>query len=89
MFETILLLAFCLLVGLIALAVCVYLAVSGLLFTLDGLLLVLICLTIGGIFVLNVAWSVYTGELKKVLEHLRKKPDQSEPTSSPSVESAS
>lgn len=89
MLETILLLAFCLIIGLIALAVCAYLAVSGQLFTLDGLLLLIICLTIGGIFVLNVVWSVYTGELKKVLEHLRKKPAQSEPTSSPSGESAS
>jgi len=89
MLETILLLAFCLIIGLIALAVCAYLAVSGQLFTLDGLLLLIICLTIGGIFVLNVVWSVYTGELKKVLEHLRKKPASSEPTSSPSGESAS
>ena len=89
MLETILLLAFCIIMGLIALGVCAYLAVSGLLFTLDGLLLVLICLTIGGIFVLNVAWSIYTGELKKVLEHLRKKPASSEPTSNPTGESAS
>jgi hypothetical protein len=83
MFETILLLAFCLLVGLIALAVCAYLAVSGLLFTLDGLLLVIICLTIGGICVLNVVWSFYTGELKQVLEHLRKKPASTELSGNP------
>ena len=86
MLETILLLAFCLFVGLIALAVCVYLAVSGLLFTMDGLLLVIICLTIGGIFVLNVVWSIYTGDLRQVLDHLRKKPTSSELSSNPSTE---
>lgn len=73
MLESLLLLAFCLFVGLIALGVCVYVAAAGLLFTLDGLLLIIISLTIGGIFVLNVAWSAYTGELKQLLGQVRKK----------------
>jgi hypothetical protein len=83
MFESILLLAFCLLVGLISLAVVGYLAISGQLFTLDGLVLALTSLTIGGVFVLNVGWSIYTGELKKMLEHIRKKPASSEPSGNP------
>ena len=87
MIEAILLFAFCLLVGLAALGVCVYLAVSGLLFTLDGLSLVLISLSIAGLFVLNVVWSAYTGELRAMLEHARKKPAASEPTNNPSIQS--
>lgn len=86
MFETILLLAFCLLIGLIALAVCVYLAMSGLLFTVGGLFLALISLTIGGLFILNVVWSIYTGELRHVLDHLRKRPASSESSSNPPTE---
>jgi hypothetical protein len=78
MLDAILLLAFCLLVGLIALAVCVYLAVSGALFTLDGLSLVLICLSIAGLFLLNVAWSFYTGELKQLLDRPQKPPASGE-----------
>ncbi len=88
MLETILLFGFCLLAGLIALAVCVYLAVSRLLFTLDGLLLAMISATIGGIFVLNVVWSIYTGELKQMLEQIRKKPASDASSSSPSGESS-
>lgn len=80
MLDAIFLLAFCLLVGLIALAVCVYLAVSGALFTLDGLSLVLICLSIGGLFLLNVAWSAYTGELKQILHRPQKPSAPGEPS---------
>jgi len=76
--DAILLLAFCLLIGLIALAVCVYLAVSGALLTLDGLSLVLICLSIGGLFLLNVVWSVYTGEFKQLLARSHKQPPSGE-----------
>ena len=64
------LLAFCLLVGLISVAVCVYLALIGQLLTLDGMLLALLSLSIGAIFVANVAWSAYTGELKRLLQQL-------------------
>ena len=89
MLETLLLFGFCLLVGLLSLAVCVYLAVTGLLFTLDGLVLAIISLTIGGVFVLNVAWSVYTGELRRLLGHVRKKPASVEPPSHPSGQASS
>ena len=78
MIETILLLALCLIVGVIALGVCAYLAMSGLLFTLGGLFLALISLTIGGLFILNIVWSVYSGELRQTLDHHRKTPASSE-----------
>lgn len=88
MLESLLLLAFCLIAGLIAVAVCGYLLVSGQLFSLDGLLLALISLTMGGIFVLNVGWSVYTGELKQMLEQRNKKSASSEPSDKPAGEAS-
>ena len=88
MLETILLLAFCLIAGLIALAVCVYLAMSGLLFSVGGLFFALISLTIGGVFILNVVWSIYTGELKEMLEHSRKKPASGESPGNPPSEAS-
>lgn len=72
MLEVALLLAFCILVGLSAVAVCVYLAITGSLLSEDGLALAFIALTIGAIFMANVAWSAYTGELKAVFNHFRK-----------------
>lgn len=86
MLESLLLLAFCLVVGLISMAVCGYLVVSGQFLTLDGLSLSLICATIGGLFVLMVVWSFYTGELKQILEYRHKKPPSSEPPDKPAGE---
>ena len=83
MLESLLLLAFCLFVGLAMFAVCGYLVVSGQLLTLDGISLALICATIGGLFVLMIVWSFYTGELKQMLEYRRKKPASSEPSDKP------
>jgi purine-cytosine permease-like protein len=80
MFESILLLAFCLLAGAISVAVVGYLWFIGQLLTLDGVLVALISLTIGGIFMLIAGWSVYSGELKQVLEQIRKKPATTEPS---------
>lgn len=71
MLQSVLLLAFCLFMGLLSLAVCIWVALTGQLFTLDGLLLVAISLTIGGFFMGNFAWSVYSGELREVLNDLR------------------
>ena len=84
MIEALILFSFCLLVGLIALGACVYLAISGSLFTLDGLSLALIALSIGGLFMFNVVWSAYTGELRAMLDHVRKKPAASGPSGSSS-----
>ncbi len=71
MLQSVLLLAFCLFMGLASLAACVWVALTGQLFTLDGLLLVAISLTIGGFFMGNFAWSVYTGEVRDILNSLR------------------
>lgn len=71
MLQSILLLAFCLFVGLVSLAIFIWVVLTGQLFTLDGLLLVAIGLTIGGFFLGNFAWSIYTGEVREVLKNLR------------------
>lgn len=71
MLQSVLLLAFCLFMGLVSLATCVWVALTGQLFTLDGLLLVAISLSIGGLFLGNLAWSVYTGEVREILNSLR------------------
>ena len=73
MLETALLLLFCLLIGLLSLAIVVWVVLSGRLFYLDGLLLTLISLSIGAIFMLNVAWSVRTGEVRALRDYFRKK----------------
>lgn len=84
MLETLLLLGFCLLVGLLSVVVCAYLAATHLLFTLDGIVLAIISLSIGGVFVLNVGWSVYSGELKRLMALHEKKPASTEPLGNPS-----
>ncbi len=71
MLQSVLLLAFCLFMGLLSLAVCIWVALTGQLFTLDGLLLVAISLSIGGLFMGNLAWSILTGEAKEILNNLR------------------
>jgi hypothetical protein len=60
-----------LLIGFIALAVCVWVAVSGWLLTMDGLLMVAICLAAAAFFVGNFAWSLHTGEIREILNQLR------------------
>lgn len=72
MVDAVLVLLFCLLMGLAALIVCVWVVLSGQLATLDGLLLIFISLLLGGLFMLNLAWSVRTGEVREVLNHYRK-----------------
>lgn len=87
MLEVALLMALCVLVGLGAVAVCVYLAISGSLLTLDGLAIAFIALTVGAIFMANVAWSFKTGELKVLLNSLlksRKSANAAEAKSDPS-----
>jgi len=78
MLQSALLLLFCFLVGVLSLAVCVWVAVSGQLLTMDGLLTIAISLAVGAIFMANVAWSFYTGELRVILSQLRKRPAAAE-----------
>ena len=71
MLEAALLLLFCFLVGLLFLAVSVWVVLSGQLFSLDGLLMASVSLLLGGLFMANFAWSVRTGEVREVLKYIR------------------
>jgi hypothetical protein len=71
MLQAAILLAVCLLIGLIAIAICAWVAISGRLFTMGGLLIVAISLTVAAFFVGNLAWSLHTGEVREILNQLR------------------
>jgi len=77
--QTILLHAFCLLVGFMALPICAWVVATGQLFTLDGLLMVAISLTVGGIFVGNTAWAIRNGEMSELFQNLRYRSARAEP----------
>ena len=79
MLQAALLLALCLIVGLVSVAACVWVVLSGQMFTMDGLLLIAIALSIGGLFVGNVVWSVRKGEAQEVLNSLRRKGAEAAP----------
>ncbi len=72
MLDSALMLLFCLLMGLAGLATSAWVVYSGGYATLDGILLILIGITLGGIFLLNLAWSFHNGEVQEVLKSLRK-----------------
>jgi len=67
--------AICILVGVVSLAVAVWIVASGSIVYLDGIALAIIVLTIGGFFLFNVLWSYRTGELRQVLQDWRKAED--------------
>ena len=67
MFEDIFLLVFCFILAMGGLATVVWGLVSGRFFSIDGLWLALISLTLAAVFGGNIAWSVYTGELRRIL----------------------
>lgn len=71
MLQPLLVYAFSLLVALAGLAACAWVIVTGQAFTLDGLLVMAISLTIGAIFAANVAWAWHAGEIREVLQTLR------------------
>lgn len=81
MLQAAVLMAACLLIGFIALAICAWVAVSGRLFTMDGLLMVAISLTVAAFFVGNFAWSVHEGEVREILDQLRSGKKESGATS--------
>jgi hypothetical protein len=72
MLEELVLLALCFLVAVMGLTVVALEAISGRIFSLDGLWLCLISLTLAAVFGGNVAWSFYTGEAQQMLRHSRK-----------------
>lgn len=63
--------AFSLLVGLAGLAACAWVIVTGQAFTLDGILVMAISLTVGTIFGASVAWAWHVGELGAAMQKLR------------------
>ena len=67
MFEDIFLLAFCFVLAAGGLATFAWELVTGRFFNIDGLWLTLISLTLSVVFGGNLAWLVYTGELKAIL----------------------
>jgi hypothetical protein len=71
MLQAAVLLAVCLLIGFIAMAICAWVVISGQLFTMDGLLIIALSLTVAAFFVGNFAWSLYTGEVREILNQLR------------------
>jgi hypothetical protein len=66
--ETIALAALCLLIALASLGIAVWTAVSGSLFTLDGLLLVSICLLLATVFGGCFLWFAYDAGWLKLLK---------------------
>ena len=78
--QSILVYAFCLFVGLVAVAVCIWVFATGQLVTMDGLMTIAVSLAIGAFFVGDLAWAVYTGEVAELLRKLR---DRSENTDTP------
>jgi hypothetical protein len=72
MFEELILSIFCLLVTVIGLAVALWEAINGRVFSIDGLWLTLISLTLAGVFGGNLAWSFHTGEAQQMLRDFRK-----------------
>jgi len=71
MLEEVVLLAFCFLVTLFGLAVAAMELISGSVFSMDGLWLTLISLTLAAVFGGNLAWSFYTGEAQQMLRRFR------------------
>jgi len=67
MWESIVELGLCLLIGAIALAVVAWEVATGNIAYLDGIALSLISLTLGGFFLFDVLWSYRSGELKGLL----------------------
>jgi hypothetical protein len=67
MLEDTLLLAFCFILAVGGMTTVVWELVTGRFLNIDGLWLTLISLTITVVFGGNIAWSIYTGELQRIL----------------------
>ena len=85
--EELVLLAFCFLVAVMGLVVVALETISGRIFSIDGLWLSLISLTLAAVFGGNIAWSFYTGEAQQMLHHFRKgsKPDNASEKKQPAA----
>jgi ABC-type enterobactin transport system permease subunit len=70
--EVIIEAAVCLFIGILSLAVAVWVVASGRIVYLDGIALVIIALTISAFFLFDVFWSYRTGELQQAVQDSRK-----------------
>jgi ABC-type enterobactin transport system permease subunit len=72
MIEPLVWLVVCALVGVLCLAVVVWVVATGRIAYLDGLSLALISLAVGAIFLSMLGWSYRSSELKEILNSLHK-----------------
>ena len=80
MLEEVVLLAFCFLVTLFGLAVVVVELISGRVFSIDGLWLSLISLTLAAVFGANLAWLLFTVEAQQRLRRFRQGSEPDNPS---------
>ena len=87
MLEGLVLLVLCVLAAVLGLPVVAWEAISGRIFSIDGLWLSLISLSLAAVFGGNLAWSLYTGEAQQMLRHFRKgsKPDNTSDKKQPTT----
>jgi hypothetical protein len=71
MIEPLIWLVVCLLVGLLSVAVAVWVVATGRIAYLDGLSLALMSLAVGAIFLSIVGWSYRSSELREILKRLK------------------
>jgi hypothetical protein len=77
MLEDMALVMFCVVLAILGISTTVWELVTGRFFDIDGLWLTLISLTLSVVFGGNIAWSIYTGELPRILHppHKESPPD--------------
>ncbi len=73
MLGSVLILLFCLVTGVLGLAVSAWVVFSGQLLTLDGLMLLFISLLLGGLLTLNFALALRSGEVRELRDRLRRR----------------
>jgi hypothetical protein len=73
MLEHIFWLVFCFVLAVGGLAMVIWGVATGRFFTIDGLWLALISLTLSAVFGGNIAWSIYKGEFQRILHPSKEK----------------
>jgi len=76
MFEDVFLLVFCFILAVGGLASVVWELATGRSFSIDGLWMTLISLTITVVFGGNFAWAIHKGDLQRILRSRREKAEQ-------------
>ncbi len=85
--EDVFLIVFCLLLAVGGLGLVVWELATGRFFSIDGLWLTLISLTLATVFGGNIAWSIYTGEAQALLKGFRKSSSSSDSSSEATTDS--